>query len=102
MTVHQADVPYPSDRFEPLLAVLRSLKKHNLYKVTLIPLSLAIEKMFPNAMARFGVAPGGVEGYVIQARDAGLVITGKTANGNLWVSLAENLDTNGSVCAVAC
>lgn len=91
----QVHVPYPRDKFEPLIAVLRSLKRHHLYKVTLVPLSLAIEKMFPNAMTRFGV--GNIEEYVNQARDAGLVMTGNTANGNLWVSLAENIDTHGSV-----
>lgn len=90
----QIHVPYPKDKFEPLLAVLRSLKKHHLYKVTLVPLSLAIEKMFPNAMTRFGV--GSIEEYITQAQEAGLVTTGSTANGNLWVSLSENMDT-GSV-----
>lgn len=91
----QDHVPYPRDRFEPIMAALRSLKKHNLYQVTLVPLSLAIEKKFPNALVRFGFI--NIEAYVSQARDAGLIITGVDPKGRTWVSLADNIDTHGSV-----
>ena len=76
------------------MAALRSLKKHNLSKVTFITLSLAIEKKFPNALARFGFI--NVEAYVSQAQTAGLVTTGVDSNGRLWVGLADAVDA-GSV-----
>ncbi|KAG8830385.1 hypothetical protein FRC17_004943 [Serendipita sp. 399] len=89
-------VPYSREKFEPLTSVLRSLRKHHLYKVTLTPLALAVDKMFPNAMTRFGIT--NIDTYVAEAEIAGLVITGKGANGKTWVSLPENLlEDNGSV-----
>ena len=91
----KSHIPYPRDRFEPIIAVLRSLKKHNLHKVALVPLSLAIERMFPDALARFGFI--NIEAYVTQAQNAGLVFTGTDSNGKAWVSLVENADGNGSV-----
>ncbi|CAG7849986.1 SubName: Full=Uncharacterized protein {ECO:0000313/EMBL:CCA67294.1} [Serendipita indica DSM 11827] len=88
-----AHLAYPKEHFGPLLTVLRSLRKHNLYKVTFTPLSLALEKMFPNAMKRLGI--DNIDQYIYQARDAGLVITGDGANGKVWVSLTD-AEQNGA------
>lgn len=76
-----------ADKYEPLLAVLRSLRKHDLYKVTLSPLSLSIEKMFPGAMERFGFNT--IDAYVADAHEAGVVITGVGQHGRTWVSLPD-------------
>jgi hypothetical protein len=70
-----------------LLAVLRSLRKHDLYKVTLSPLSLSIEKMFPGTMERFGF--NNIDEYVADAQEAGVVITGVGQHGRTWVSLPD-------------
>ncbi|KAG8857495.1 hypothetical protein FRB91_011306 [Serendipita sp. 411] len=81
-------IHHSREKFEPLVSVLHSLRKHSLYKVTLTPLALAVDKMFPNAMTRFGIT--NIDTYVAEAQVAGLVITGRGANGKTWVSLPED------------